>query len=69
MKKHIYFKLQDTPTNMGQSQLVEDVNDFISERSEILKNAKIESNKLIFTKEDGTEGYAIITNVPDDFQN
>jgi hypothetical protein len=71
MKKHIYFNLPDKPENMGQSQLLDpsDLQSFISERSEILKDAKIEGNKLLFTKSDGTQGYATITEVQDDFQN
>jgi len=71
MKKHIYFNLADKPANMGQSQMVESngLNSFLEERKELLPNAKVVGNKLTFTKPDGEEGFAIITDVPDEFQN
>lgn len=71
MKKHIYFNLADVPANMGQSQMVEEseLNDFIESRKEFIPNAKIKGNKLTFTKPDGNEGFAIVTDVPDEFQN
>ena len=64
MKKLIYFNLNGKPENIGQSQLVDDVNLFISERTEELPNAEVIKNKIKF---DG--GYAIILDVPSDFQN
>ncbi|RTK92582.1 MAG: hypothetical protein EKK61_04050 [Rickettsiales bacterium] len=71
MKKHIYFNLADKPANMGQSQMVEahELDSFLKERKELIPNAKIVGNKLTFTKENGKEGFAIITDVPDEFQN
>lgn len=69
MKKHIYFNLSDKPDNMGISQVTDDLNGFIDERKDILKDAKLNGNKLVFTKPDGTEGFAIVNDVPDDFQN
>lgn len=74
MKKHIFFNLPDKPENVGQSQMVgfNGLNSFISERKDLLPNAKIEGNKLTFDVADGEStrrGYAIITDVDDDFQN
>lgn len=64
MKKLIYFNAPSKPENMGITQLVDDINDFISERFQELPNAKIVDNTIQF---DG--GYAIFTDVPEDFQN
>lgn len=69
MKKHIEFNEGDCPGNMGKSQLTEDIDTFLSERAEILKDAKVSKGVLTFTKQDGTEGKATVTNVADDFQN
>ena len=69
MKKHILFYEGDCPSNMGESQLTEDINSFLAERADILKDAKVSKGVLTFTKQDGTEGKATVTNVPDDFQN
>lgn len=69
MKKHIFFNSDDKPENMGISQLTDDIDVFISERSAILKDASYTTTKLTFTKPDGNTGYAVITNVPDDFKN
>lgn len=69
MKKHIFFNADDKPENMGISQLTDDVDSFISERSSILKDATYTKTKLTFTKPDGTQGYATITDVADDFKN
>ena len=69
MKKHILFNEGDCPSNMGASQLTEDINSFLAERADILKDAKVSKGVLTFTKQDGTEGKATVTNVPDDFQN
>lgn len=74
MKKHIYFNLPDKPSNMGQSQMVEPdgLIDFISERKDLLPNAKIESDRITFDVVDGDttrRGYALIIDVPNDFQN
>lgn len=68
MKTFIYFNLKDKPENMGQSQLTDDLELFIKTNSEILVNAKVDGNKLIFDKEEG-QGYAIVSNVPEDFEN
>ena len=69
MKKHIVFNEGDCPANMGASQLTNDIDTFLAERAEILKDAKVSKGFLKFTKQDGTEGKATVTNVPDDFQN
>jgi hypothetical protein len=83
--KHIFFNLKDTPSNMGQSQLTDNIDTFISERSNLLPNAKVEDNRLTFdvtetVKEkdaDGNDkdvtkirrGFAYVNEVEDDFQN
>ena len=77
MKKHIFFNLPDKPENMGQSQLADDALKFAKERKEFLPNPKIEGNRLTFdvkVEKEGEEpttrrGFAIVTDVEDDFQN
>ena len=64
MKKLIYFNTIGKPENIGQSQLVDDINQFIAERSEELPNAQVVGNTIQF---DG--GYAVFIEVPSDFQN
>ena len=65
MKKLIYFNAPDCPENMGQTQLVDDVYKFIFERPTELGGAKVVDNKLILSN----GGYALIFDVPNDFQN
>ena len=69
MKTLIYFNRPDCPENMGISQLTDDVKTFLTERADILINPKIVDNIIEFTKPDDSTGFAIITNVPDEFQN
>lgn len=72
--KLIYFNLIDKPENIGQSQLIESIEQFIQERKDILKDAYIDGNKLIFLKgvdldNNAIYGYALIFDVPNDFNN
>lgn len=77
MKKHIFFNLADKPANMGQSQLSDDALKFAKERKAELPNPKIEGNRLTFdvaVTAEGEEattrrGFAMVTEVEDDFQN
>lgn len=77
MKKHIFFNLADKPANMGQSQLTDDVLQFAKDRKDLLPKPKIEGNRLTFdvaVNVEGEEattrrGFAIVTEVEDDFQN
>jgi hypothetical protein len=62
--KLIYFNAPSKPENMGISQLVDDINQFIADRAEELPNAQIIGNTIQF---DG--GYAVFIDVPSDFQN
>jgi hypothetical protein len=64
MKKLIYFNAPSKPENMGISQLVDDINQFIVDRAEELPNAEIIGNVINF---DG--GYAVFIDVPSDFLN
>ena len=72
-KKMIYFNADDKPENMGQSQLIDadSLKTFISNRKSILPDAKIVGNKLFFYTIDSVkrERYAIIIDVPNDFEN
>lgn len=68
MKTFIYFNLKDKPENMGQSQLTNNLEQFLEDNAKILPNAKLDGNKLIFDKEEG-QGYAIVSDVPEDFEN
>ena len=74
MKTLIYFNRPDCPPNMGISQLTDDVQTFLAERSDILINPHIAGNILEFTKgynEQGEPilGYAVMTETPEDFEN
>lgn len=76
MKTHLVFNMPDKPEQMGQMQLVSDMKSFLSDRKEILPDAKVseDGKRLFFTKlikEDGSKviGFAILTQVDDDFQN
>jgi len=53
MKTLIYFNFNDKPENMGISQLTDDVQQFLSERSDILINPVITENIITFVKQDG----------------
>lgn len=69
MKTLIYFNRPDCPTNMGISQLTDDVQQFLADRSEILINPHIVGNILEFENAEGTKGYAVMTDTPNNFQN
>lgn len=69
MKTHLIFNAPDKPDNMGPMHMINDIQEWISDRKQILKEAKVskDNTKLIFKKEDDTEGFAILHLVPDDF--
>ncbi len=74
MKTLIYFNRPDCPVNMGISQLTDDIQSFLAERSSIIINPIIDNNILTFDKPETegelpNRGYAILTETPDDFQN
>lgn len=69
MKTLIYFNRPDCPSNMGISQLTDDVQQFLADRSEILINPHIVGNILEFENAEGTKGYAVMTDTPNNFQN
>jgi len=69
MKTLIYFNAPDKPENMGISQLTDDVQTFLDERSDILINPVITGNILEFENVEGIKGYAVMADTPDDFQN
>ena len=69
MKTLIYFNRPDCPPNMGISQLTDDVQTFLAERSDILINPNIVGNILEFENTEGTKGYAVMTETPEDFEN
>ena len=69
MKTLIYFNRPDCPANMGISQLTDDVQQFLADRSEILINPHIVGNILEFENAEGTKGYAVMTDTPNNFQN
>jgi hypothetical protein len=74
MKTLIYFNRPDCPENMGISQLTDDLQQFLAERSSIIINPIIDENILTFDKPEVegellNRGYAILTETPDDFQN
>ncbi len=82
MKTHLIFNPADKPENMGSEHLIDDVdkwlNECIDESSEdkpsrkslFLKEALVSKDKgqLDFVKSDGTPGFAILKEVPDDFK-
>jgi hypothetical protein len=74
MKTLIYFNRPDCPDNMGISQLTDNLNQFLADRSSIIVNPTISNNILTFDKQANEEGivergYAILTETPEDFQN
>ena len=84
MKTLIYFNRPDCPENMGISQLTNDLNQFLAERSDILINPVINGNILTFDKsiiKDGVivpllradntveTGFAMLNDCPDNFEN
>lgn len=74
MKTLIYFNGLDCPENIGKSQLVDSVEQFLIDRKNILIDAEIVGNKIIFTKavsqdNEIIKGYALFFEVPGDFNN
>jgi len=69
MQVFIYFNRKDCPENIGLCQLTNDLNFFIQERSSILKDVQILSDRFTFQKENGETGYAIYVMVDDLFEN
>ena len=69
MQTFIYFNRPDCPENMGISQLTSNLNTFLQERSDILKDYVILVDRFTFTKSDETTGYALTFSVDDSFEN
>ena len=78
MKTLIYFNRPDCPENMGISQLTDNLQLFLDERSDIIINPIINGNILTFDKETIIEeeeiktiktGFAILIETPDNFEN
>jgi hypothetical protein len=69
MKTHLIFNIKDKPDNLGPMHMIDDITSWLRDRKNILKDAKISSDETIltFTKEDDSEGFAIIHKVPDEF--
>lgn len=55
---------ENCPSNMGKSQLTDDIQTFLDERKDLLPSATFTPTKLTY---DG--GTAVIKSVPDDFDN
>ena len=69
MKTLIYFNAPDKPENMGISQLTDNVQQFLAERSDILINPIIVGDILEFENTEGKKGYAVMAQTPNTFQN
>ena len=69
MKTLTYFNTPECPANMGISQLTDDVQTFLAERTDILINPHIAGNILEFEDTEGKKGYAVMTDTPNNFQN
>jgi len=69
MKTLIYFNRLDAIDNVGISQLTEDLSAFLSDRADLIINPIILSDRFTFEKADGSEGYALIFQVPNYFNN
>lgn len=72
MKKLIYFNAKDVVDGVPQTQVVDSVEAFVSENK--LIDFSFEKNIITFTKalsEDGepVKGYALVFDVPNDFEN
>lgn len=72
-KKLIIFNAKGKPANMGQSQLIDadSLQSFIKERKAFLPDAKTTKNRIYYYTVDSVkrERYAIIVDVPNDFEN
>lgn len=73
MNTLIYFNAPDKPSNMGISQLTDNLQQFLAERSDILVDPIVLSDRFTFTKEiideQPVRGYALFFQVPNDFEN
>ena len=74
MAKLIYFNGRDLIDGIGQSQLVESVETFVNERKDkfidvVITSSKIEFTKAISQDNEPIKGYALIFDVPNDFEN
>ena len=69
MQTFIYFNRPDCPENIGISQLTTDLNTFLQEREDVLKDYVVLTDRFTFTKPDGETGYALTFNVDDSFEN
>lgn len=76
MKTLIYFNRPDCPENIGISQLTDNLQLFLDERSNIIINPVINGNILTFDKiiiVDGVKtiitGFAMLIETPDNFEN
>lgn len=69
MKLHLKFKDEDKPEEMGLDQIIksEDLDNFLLERIEILKDYSIVGNTIYFTKEDYEQGIIYMKEVSDSF--
>ena len=70
----LHFNTPDCPKNMGSSQKfpADDLQKFLDDRKDLLPNPTIEDDRITFDVTDGDStrrGYAIMTEVPDDFEN
>lgn len=69
MKTHLIFNVADKPNNMGPMHMIEDMEQWLEDRKNILKDAIIskDNTQLTFIKQDGEEGSAMLYQVPNDF--
>jgi len=66
MKIYLVFNPSDKPDNMGPSHIIDNVNQWLLDRKDILINAKVseDGNKLTFGEKD--EYLAVLSQVADD---
>jgi hypothetical protein len=60
---------ENCPSNMGKSQLVKNIQEFLNERELFLPSATFTDTKLTYKGADGQDCYATIKEVNDDFTN
>lgn len=74
MKTLLFFNLPDKPNEMGSTHIFTNLETFLDERSDIIKDPTILEDRVTFVKgydedDNAILGYALIFDVPNDFQN
>jgi len=73
MNTLIYFNRPDCPENIGVSQLTDNVQQFLDDRTDYIKNPILESDRFTFdclnAEGEAYRGFALLFQVPENFYN